>query len=56
MVKSEKTFRNQAENSMFVWVAMTVVMVGGITGDTGGTPSPGRHRHLFCAVFPFLND
>jgi hypothetical protein len=26
--KIGKTFRNQAENSMFVWVAMTVVMVG----------------------------
>ena len=24
-----KNLRNQVENSMFVWVAMTVVMVGG---------------------------
>ena len=30
---------------MFVWVAMTVVMVG---WDYQGTEPPGRHRHLFA--------
>jgi hypothetical protein len=30
---------------MFVWVAMTVLMVGWITK---GTEPPRRHRHLFA--------
>src|SRR4030095_9524721 len=35
MVKSEKTFRNQAENSIFVWVGMTFVLFG---WDSRGDP------------------
>ena len=39
-----KNLRNQVENSMFVCVAMTVVMVGGWMIGT----SPRRHRRLFA--------
>src|SRR4029453_19560470 len=40
MVKSEKTFRNQAENSMFVWVAMTVVLVVWVYRGDPAPPAP----------------